>query len=290
MTVMSAVSVALRSQAILGECPVWSRSRGRLLWVDTLAPGLNLFDPVSGENETISVGGPLGFVAERGSDGELLLGIGCDVASLDATGTLSTLASAPHSAPGFRFNDARLDFYGRLWIGLMDESLGEGSGLLYRFDTDGSWHECDNGFTLINGLDWSPDNRTLYVTDSRRGEIYAYDFDLETGVIANRRVWFRMDTADGKPDGLLVDPHGYLLSVLFDGATVLRLAPDGSPAGRVDLPVPRPTSCALSPDGSRLYVTTARLGLSAEELADAPWSGALLSLPYPDVMEGAHDG
>jgi len=49
----------------------------------------------------------------------------------------------------------------------------------------------------------------------------------------------------------------------------------------------------LSPDGGRLYVTTARLGLSTGELASAPWSGALLSLPYPsgmNGMEGARDG
>lgn len=163
----------------------------------------------------------------------------------------------------------------------MDETLTNGSGRLYRLDPDGTWHECDDGFTLINGLDWSPDGRTLYVTDSRRGEIYAYDFDERAGSISDRRVWFRMDTADGKPDGLLVDAEGFVLSVLFDGAAILRLAPDGRLVGRFDLPVPRPTSCALSPRGDRLYVTTARLGLHAEAIARAPWSGALLTFSYP---------
>ncbi|UZD69340.1 SMP-30/gluconolactonase/LRE family protein [Brucella sp. JSBI001] len=285
---MSEASVVLTSQAILGECPLWSRSRDRLLWVDTLAPTLNLFDPVTGENEAIAATAPLGFVAER--DGDLFLGLGCDVAKLDSSGAMRTITSAPHAAQGFRLNDARFDVRGRLWIGLMDEALTEGSGWLFRFDPDGSWHECDSGFTLINGLDWSPDNRTLFVTDSRRGTIYAYDFNAEAGTIANRRVWFQMEIADGKPDGLFVDPLGYVLSVLFDGAAILRLAPDGSLAGRADLPVPRPTSCALSLDGSRLYVTTARLGLSADELAAAPWSGALLALPYPDGIRDARDG
>ncbi|MCR4268564.1 SMP-30/gluconolactonase/LRE family protein [Nitratireductor sp. ZSWI3] len=285
---MSTVSIVLESRALLGECPLWSRSRNRLLWVDTLAPTLNLFDPISGENEATAVSAPLGFVAERGSD--LFLGLGCDVAKLDNEGTVRKIASAPHAAAGFRLNDARFDVRGRLWIGLMDEALTEGSGRLYRLDPDGSWHEGDSGFTLINGLDWSPDSRTLYVTDSRRGTIYAYDFNPEVGTVSNRRVWFQMNIAEGKPDGLLVDPRGYVLSVLFDGAAVLRLAPDGSLAGRVELPVPRPTSCALSPDRSRLYVTTARLGLSASELEAAPWSGALLALPYPGGTEESYDG
>lgn len=279
---MSRASVVLSSQAILGECPLWSPSRDRLLWVDTLAPTLNLFNPVTGENEAIGVAAPLGFVAER--DGDLFLGLGCDVAKLDASGAMRTITSVPHAAPGFRLNDARFDVQGRLWIGVMDEALTESSGWLLRLDPDGSWHECDRGFTLINGLDWSRDHRTLFVTDSRRGTIYAYDFHAQTGTIAHRRVWFQMDIAEGKPDGLLA--LGYVLSVLFDGAAILRLERDGHPqgrlAGRSELPVPRPTSCALSADGSRLYVTTARLGLSAEELAAAPASGAVLALPYPD--------
>lgn len=87
------------------------------------------------------------------------------------------------------------------------------------------------------------------MTDSQRAEIYAYDFDQGRGAIGDRRVLFRMDPAEGKPDGLLVDPEGYVLSVLFDGSAILRLDPRGDRAGCIALPVPRPTSCALSPTG-----------------------------------------
>lgn len=145
---MSTVSIVHESRALLGECPLWSPSRNRLLWVDTLAPALNLFDPISGQNEATAVSAPIGFVAERG--GDLFLGLGCDVAKLDGEGAVHKVASAPHAAAGFRLNDARFDVRGRLWIGLMDEALTEGSGRLYRLDPDGSWHEADNGFTLIN--------------------------------------------------------------------------------------------------------------------------------------------
>ncbi len=284
---MTEVMPALNAKAVLGECPIWSSSRGRLLWVDTLGPTLNLFDPATGDNISWPMPGPVGFVAEDAT-GNLIAGIGCDVVAVDAEGSARRFATAPHARPGVRLNDARFDRRGRLWLGLMDEQLTAGSGYLYRLDPDGVWHECDSGFTLINGLDWSPDGQTFYLTDSRRGEIYAYDFDEDEGALRSRRVFFQMDISTGKPDGLLVDPHGFILSVLFDGAAILRLTPDGRLDRRFDLPVPRPTSCALSPMGDRLYVTTARLGLSNEDLARVPLSGALLSLRYPD--EGKGDG
>jgi len=282
---MTEVSVAFAASAELGECPIWSKRRQRLLWVDTLGGIVNLFDPLSGENVAMNVPAPVGFVAEDG-EGKIVVGVGCDVGILDENGSLRHLGTAPHGASGFRLNDARYDQQGRLWVGLMDNELTEGSGRLYRFDPDGRWHEHDSGFTLVNGLDWSPDQRTLYVTDSRQGEIYAYDFEPGTGETGPRRSFFHIDAADGKPDGLVVDPDGYLLSVLFDGSAILRIAPNARVDRRFNLPVPRPTSCALSVDGRRLYVTTARLGLDKAALAAAPLSGALLTLPYTRATGG----
>lgn len=63
-----------------------------------------------------------------------------------------------------------------------------------RYDPDGIWHTLDQGFTLINGLDWSPDRQTLYVTDSRAPAIYAYDHDPVTGAIGGRRTFVRLRT------------------------------------------------------------------------------------------------
>ena len=40
---------------------------------------------------------------------------------------------------------------------------------------------------ISNGPCWSPDNRTFYFSDSLSYSIYAYDYDLQTGGVANRR-------------------------------------------------------------------------------------------------------
>ena len=279
-----AVSVAFDALAVLGECPIWSASRSRLLWVDTLSASLNLFDPATATNQVIETPAPLGFVAED-HEGSLIVGMGCDIARIDDRGAFHKIARAPHARNGYRLNDARFDARGRLWVGWMDEALSDGSGRLYRFDADGSWRQCDAGFTLINGLDWSRDSRTLYVTDSRKGHIYAYDYGLESGAICNRRVFVNIDPTVGKPDGLLVDAQGYLLSVLFDGSAITRIAPDGTIDRMIELPVPRPTSCAFSDDGQTLFVTSARLDLSKDALEKAPASGGLLRVDYVKAVQ-----
>ncbi|KQN65527.1 transcriptional regulator, IclR family protein [Serratia sp. Leaf51] len=228
--------------------------------------------------------GPLGFVVEKNT-GELIIGLGCHVELIDRAGKRRRIATAPHAQEGFRLNDASLDSAGRLWVGLIDEELKDGSGYLYRLDPDGKWHTVDSGFTLINGITWSPDGKTLYVTDSRRGVIYRYDNDPGSGEASNRREVISIHPKKGKPDGLIVDQHRFLLSVLFDGAAIARISPQGEIERWIHLPVQRPTSCSFADDDRYLYVTSARLGLSETLLETMPYSGALLRIDYRRALE-----
>jgi len=280
---MNAVSIAHASQAILGESPFWSRSRARLLWVDTLGSTLNTFDPATGQNIAEIMAGPIGFVIETATN-DFIFGIGCHVVTKTRSGLLQTIATAPHAQAGYRLNDARLDSFGRLWVGLMDEALQEGSGYLYRLDPDGVWHIIDSGFTLVNGLAFSGDRKTLYVTDSRTGIIYVYQLDPVSGQINDRRVFVTISPDLGKPDGLTIDHEGFLLSVLFDGAAIARISPAADIVQMIKLPVPRPTSCAFDDSHRQLFVTSARLGLSREQLEQAPASGSLLKIDYRHVV------
>lgn len=272
-----AVTIAFPSAAVLGECPLWSESRRRLLWVDTVGRTLNQFDPATGRNAAMGMPDVVGMVAER-ADGIVVVALGCDLATVDDDGEVRRIATAPHGGDGFRLNDGRLDAQGRLWVGLMKNDLQPGSGVLYRYDPDGTWRVMDEGFTLINGLDWSPDRRTLYVTDSRAPAIYAYDHDAASGSIGGRRPFATFGPDDGFPDGLLVEPDGALWSTLFAGGAVQRIEPDGKFTRRIALPAPRPTSCAFAGGDRHLFVTTATLGLTDAELHAAPASGALMRL------------
>lgn len=277
------IAVAVLAKATIGESPLWSARRERLLWIDIMGRQLHTYDPATGRDEVTELSAPAGLLAEESSGG-IFLALEHGLARVGPDGEMERFACAPHADPAFRFNDGKFDPQGRLWTGLMNKEGKRGSGVLYRFDPDGTWHVADTGFDLPNGLEWSRDGRTFYFTDSHKGKIYAYDFDPVSGGVENRRQFFGMNPADGKPDGLIMDPECYFLSVLFDGSAIARIAPDGSLERMIRLPVPRPTSCAFGGDGRTLFVTTARIGLSDAQLDDAPLSGSLLQLDYVDAL------
>lgn len=277
------ITIAAQADASIGESPIWSARRNRLMWIDIMGGLFHSYDPATGHDEVIETPASIGLVAENPAGG-VVLGLECDLAHCTADGRIEYFARAPNADPAYRFNDGKFDPQGRLWTGLMNKEGKKGSGILYRFDPDGTWHIADTGFDLPNGLEWSRDGRTFYFTDSHRGEIHVYDFDPASGEVGNRRLFFGMDPADGKPDGLTIDAEGYFLSPLFDGSAIARIAPDGSLERTIQLPVPRPTSCAFGGDGRTLLVTTARIGLSDAQLAVAPASGKLLSLDYEEAL------
>lgn len=287
---MNAVSVAVAGESLLGESPIWHRADRQVIWVDTQGGVLHRFDPLTGHHRTLTLPAPLAFVREA-PDGGLVIGTGCHIERIDRAGRRQRIATAPHAQPGYRFNDACFDACGRLWVGLINDALTAGSGYLYCLSPDGRWQTIEDGFTLINGLAWRDDQRMLYITDSLASTIYACPRDPLTGRMGICKPLVTFARQYGKPDGLVVDREGYLISVLFDGAAVARISPDGKTVRWLPLPVPRPTSCTFDGSGTTLYMTSARLGLSARQLALAPWSGSLLKVEYAvgDFLENIGD-
>jgi len=166
----------------------------------------------------------------------------------------------------------------------MDMGTAANRGNLFRVEADGAWEKMDTGFTVPNGLGWSPDNTRMYFTDTFRRTIYVYDFDLLAGSISNRRALITFSEADGKPDGLTVDAEGCLWVAAWDAWHVARFSPDGRAMQRIALPVSRPTSCCFGGTSlETLYVTSASVRLGAQALAAAPLSGALFALEVPGV-------
>lgn len=274
------VERVLRARARLGEGPVWDAATGTLLWVDIHDHRVHRFDPATGRDEAWDAGEVVGCVwPARG--GRLLVGLRHRLALLDpATGGLETLAEVGADRPGSRLNDGACDARGRFWVGSMAKE--EGGAALYRVDPDGSVRRMETGLTISNGLGWSPDGGAFYLTDSPAQRIYAYDFDADAGTISRRRVFADLRGEEGFPDGLAVDAEGGVWSARFAGGCVVRYAPDGRETHRVPFPVPRPTSCAFGGAELRdLYVTSASVGMSEDEIEAAFDSGDLFRLRVP---------
>ena len=133
-------------------------------------------------------------------------------------------------------NDGACDPQGRFWAGTMAYDESPGAGALYRLELDGSCTTVLTGLTISNGIGWSPDASTMYLSDSGTGCVDAFRFDGSTGAISDRRTVVRIDQPGVVPDGLTVDEEGGIWVALWNGGAVNRYAADGSLLATVQLP------------------------------------------------------
>lgn len=278
-----AVELVLAAGAEIGESPVWDPDSGELLWVDILLGLVNRFDPRTGKNRSFAIGQPVGAVACC-LDGDLLLAVRDGFAVLDSTGQVRPVVDVEGSDSSARMNDGACDARGRYWAGTTTADRRPGAGSVYRLAADGSVDRVLTGVTLPNGIDWSPNGRTMYFTDSATGCVDAFDFDLASGKPSNRRHLIEIPEADGTPDGLTVDAAGFLWVALYRGGSVRRYTPTGTLDLVIELPVKLVTSCAFGDaDLKSLYITTATRGLDSAALVAQPGAGGLFRVRPPGV-------
>jgi sugar lactone lactonase YvrE len=276
---MTELICVARAGADCGEGPVWCPNTGLLYWVDITGSRLHCYDPARQCDSAWDMPGEIGSVVRR-QNGKLLVALEQGLAFFDpATAAIDMLFDPQLEDPETRLNDAKCDRLGRLWVGTYHLPIPrQQRGALYRVDPDLSCRKMDEGFRCSNGPDWSPDDRVMYVGDSIEQVIYAYDFDLPSGTMANRRVFASVDPSIGRPDGLTVDSEGYLWAGHADGGRLTRYAPDGRVDRVIEFPVRIVTNCAFGGDNlSRLYVTTARWSISPEDLLTQPLAGNLFA-------------
>lgn len=267
--------------AVLGEGPYWVPEDDCLLWVDIHRGQLHRTYFPSGETATmdldaISAAFPAlagGILTAGGSRLALHL-----PAERGGQWTTRVVAEVPSPA-GVRFNDAAVDPAGRVWVGSMHVDETEPLGELYRLDAGGVLTTVLKGVTVSNGLGWSPDGTQMYYADSPVRRIDVLDYDPAVGEAFKRRVFADLSTFDGMPDGLTVDADGYVWVAMWGGGVLRRFAPDGTQDAVLPVPVSQPTSCAFGGPGlGDLYVTSARVGLTEDELGAQPLAGRLLRL------------
>ena len=213
---------------------------------------------------------PIGWIVPRASKPGFIAGFKSGFATL----TLDPIAIGKIGAPepereSNRLNDAKVDAYGRIWAGSMDDEEKRVSGALYRLDPTLQWSRMDDGYGVANGPTFSPAGDALYHTDSARRVVYRFVLSPD-GLISERREFVRFADDWGYPDGMTTDNEGGIWIAHWDGARVSRFTPDGKLDRAIALPVSRPTSCVFAgPELDRLFVTSASIGREDEPLAGA---------------------
>jgi L-arabinonolactonase len=176
-----------------------------------------------------------------------------------------------------RFNDGRCDRQGRFWVGSMDDIARGPVGHLYRIDQRGCVPMLVK-VAIPYSLCWSPKGDIMYFSDGGEPVIWAFDFDVDTGEVSNRRQFARM-AGKGDPDGATVDAEGFVWSVRFGGGALNRFAPDGTLVRIIEVPVTQPSCCTFGgPNFETLYITTARQRLTSEAMAAQPLAGTLMKI------------
>lgn len=280
---MTKVRCVQAANALVGEGPTWDGSRQRLLWLDTRRPALYAFSPDAGQTDQWPLPPERASCVLPTTDGRFVVAGMRGIELLDLqTGELQSIANPEGRGSGNRLNDGKVDRAGRLWVGSVHSEFVAPSGSLYRMDPDLSVHRMDTGFVCSNGIGWSPDDRTMYFVDSMIGAIFAYEFDLTTGELGQRRTFAHLREEEGAPDGLTVDAEGHVWVAIWDGWRINRYAPDGAIVDEIAMPVPRPSSCMFGgPDLRTLFVTSASSGrdrLDRSALSRGPLSGGLFAL------------
>jgi sugar lactone lactonase YvrE len=206
--------------------------------------------------------------------GGYIVAAGAGFLFADRSGTVRELAQPEAGHDDVRMNDGACDPQSRFWAGTMAHDESPGAGVLYRLELDGSCTTVLAGLTISNGIGWSPDGTTMYLSDSGTGCIDAFDFDDTTGGISGRRTIARITEPGVAPDGLTVDQRGHIWVALWGGGAMRCYSPGGSLLCTLPVPVDRPTSCAFGgADRATLFITTARHGLDEITLAHQPDAG-----------------
>ena len=264
-------------KATLGEGVIWDHRTGQALWTDIQERRFYRYEPSVRALHRLDLGERLTAFGLSEKPDWLIAAFESGFAWFNGkTGELQWINRPEEGATGRRFNDGRVGPCGRFWCGTMvedRETAGSETGCLYRLNTERKISSVFGGISIANSLCWSPDGAVMYFADSSKRTIWAFDYDVKSGAVANKRV-FAETPEDIYPDGAVVDGSGYLWSAQWGGSCVARYTPDGRMDSSIPIPTSQPSCVAFGGDDlDLLFVTTARENLACKTLKVEPHAG-----------------
>ena len=260
----------------LGEGALWNAADASLYFVDILGREVLAFTPASGAKRRWAMPQMIGWIVPRAGGGWLAgFQQGVAALTLEPEVKVESLQRLHAEDSPLRLNDAKADADGRLWFGTMRIDETGNAGRFYRWVAGGAPEVVDDGYGVSNGPAFSPDGRTLYHTDSAAATIYAFDLS-SAGALSRKRTFVEFGRYQGFPDGMTTDAAGQLWVAHWAGSRVTQRDASGRVLKTLVVPAPNVTNIAFGGPGlNDLYITSARLRLADDALAQSPRSGGL---------------
>lgn len=273
-------ALVLDAKARVGEGAFWHFEEKTLYWLDIEGKFLHRFDPATGRDTSITLGGRVGCMVPTREGTLLLAGEKGIEEFYPESGKRLFVCDPEPDRPTNRLNDGKCSPEGRFWFGSLSMVKEPNAAAFYMMDHDRTVTKKLDGLTNSNGIGWSPDGKTLYHIDTPTRLVSAWDYDSVSGKIGNRGVVVRFpdDPSTGRPDGMTVDADGNLWIAHWLGSRVSCWTPQGERIREIRVPAARVTSVAFGGDGlETLFITTASEGMTSEEHAQEPHAGGLFA-------------
>jgi len=259
---------------LLGEGPLWMPNENALYWVDILKNTLHRLMLENNQHDFFTFSSEVCSVVPCLTGG-FLIALRAEIIFFDPAKNQKRQIVALDSKVEM-FNDGHCDAQGRFWIGTKDVLEKNPIGHIYALDKK-QFHQYDNHFTVTNGFVFSVDHQYFYMADSPARIIYRYQFDLETGILSDRKIFAKIPDDAGYPDGMAIDAEGYLWNCHFNGWRITRYTPAGEVDRVIEVPTQAPTSCCFGgKDFKTLFITSAKRDVI--NLHEQPMAGAVFAV------------
>ena len=134
-----------------------------------------------------------------------------------------------------------------------DPNWGNSTGQLWRIDREGKVTRLAADLGTANGIEVSPDGKTLYVNESEQRNIWAFPIKPD-GTLGEKKLVKKFE--DHGFDGMRCDVDGNLYVTRYGKGTVVKISPDGKILKEIDVLGAKPSNiCFGGPDGRTAYVT-----------------------------------
>lgn len=270
--------VLWKLNSILGEGTLWVKEHNSIYFVDIKKKRIHILNIKNQKRKTIYLNKQIGFLAHIKKN-IFILGLERELRIIDLKSKkIIKSIKIENNLPKNRINDGKTDHKGRLWFGTMDNperSIKKGS--LYCLDENLNLHKVDSNYFITNGPAFLDDNN-FYHTDSRSKVIYKIKINKSFKII-KKKIFVKLKTDEGSPDGMTLDNKKNLWVCHFNGACISVFNKNGTKIHKINFPAKNITNCTFGGKNNKeLFVSSATKSMLRKDYKKYRYSGCFFSI------------